>query len=362
VTDEQLLAALELAEEGDRDEDGYLAPESAAAVQRALADDALTEGAIPPLSEFLLLEAGFTGTITAKDGVEYHYVDGVRVKGAENDSAGRSPARTTPTSPEGLRRSEPGNTPAASTATVSAAALPSKAHVVFESGTDAKKGKSRLTSLLGKEASLAEVASYVGAPDDATVTVSLHGKADLKISIEHPAFSEPCIRYIVFTAKGYKPYLKNELIKIKPLHQGQGLGTQIFSRQIEQAAASDKFTHVECHAARWDASGNDTFNGYYTWAVMGYQAYFSDMEGTTDPKQKQMLRQLEQDHPGVESLLELVATPEGREWWKKHGCDVYDAKFVLKKDSPSLQHLRKYLEGAAAKRATKSAPTSSPGD
>lgn len=223
----------------------------------------------------------------------------------------------------------------------------SKAAVTVDSGQDPKKIQKALAALVGKGTTLADLPSLVGAPDDAAVTVATKGK-DVLIRIDHPAFAQPCVRKIVYQGKGLAPYIKNEIIDIKPSEQGKGLGSEIFGRQVENLREHGGFSHIECHAARLDSQGSERFNGYYTWPVLGYNAYFDDFAGD-GPLQAKTADAVARAFPGVESVLELTATREGRAWWKANGCDLHECKFSLKDGSPSLLRFEAYLAERAAR-------------
>jgi GNAT superfamily N-acetyltransferase len=233
-----------------------------------------------------------------------------------------------------------------------------KVRTLFATKLDGKDGadyekatKKMIEKLLGKGVSFEDVASAVGAPDDAEVMLMIQdgGRLQVTVTINHPAFRQPCIRVIKHQGPGGKAYVENKIIDIKPEYQGQGLGSQIFERQVEQMQEIGGFSHIRCHAARQDARGEERFNGYYTWPVLGYNSWFENEAADGDPAAEGTYEAIKELFPGVESVMELTATPEGRGWWKKNGFDLFHCEFSLKENSASLARLEAYKAERAAR-------------
>jgi hypothetical protein len=87
-----------------------------------------------------------------------------------------------------------------------------------------------------------------------------------------------------------------------------------------------------------DAEKANNLNGYYTWLMMGYiprsQVGFDDKFKTIINNTK---------FKNVDSYLELLATEEGRDFWKKNGF-AFNGVFDLSEDSFSRQIFNKYIE------------------
>lgn len=177
---------------------------------------------------------------------------------------------------------------------------------------------------------LKDVASMVGAPDDATVKVRGLGPV-LEITISHPMMPEPARRSMGRDDKG-RLYIENEFIKIYP--PGTGLGSEIFASQVAFAKESG-VDYIKCHAAK-----EGGYNGYYTWPRFGYDAYIDELGDEHIALQSK----IEQEFPGAETVLDIMKTKKGRDWWKENGVDIVDARFDLSEESQSVKILEAYLD------------------
>lgn len=120
--------------------------------------------------------------------------------------------------------------------------------------------------------------------------------------------------------------MDNVLVALpKPL-RGQGLGTKIFAAQVGAAKA--------CGVLRFyaDAAGSarDTsrYNGFYTWAVLGY-------DGWT------YVRRTPRGLSGKRRVSEILNV-EGADWWLSNG-EKFDGEFDLRAGSYSMRTLERYL-------------------
>lgn len=112
----------------------------------------------------------------------------------------------------------------------------------------------------------------------------------------------------------------------------EGLGTKIFLNQVK-AAKKLGIKEFTCKAAK-----GDEYNGYYTWARLGYtfakdeaQTKFNNVINfSNDPKIQD-----------CKSISALMRFKKGREFWKKNGFE-FQAKFDLSDDSLSMQTLNAY--------------------
>ena len=121
----------------------------------------------------------------------------------------------------------------------------------------------------------------------------------------------------------------NSLFVIRDYSDFKGKGADVFKDQVEalQKNGYKKITTT--------AQADEGFNGYYTWAVLGYKPEnekevmrkFSIKSGTTIYK----------------NFNEVVRTSEGRKLWKKFGF-TFDGEFDLKKGSDSVKTLDMYMK------------------
>lgn len=172
-----------------------------------------------------------------------------------------------------------------------------------------------------------DIAGLVGAQPGATVKVqgvyiatSEYGTTYISVAVDHPDYEAR--RTIE------KDKIINDSIEIKKT--GQGLGTKIFSEQVEYAKSAG-FKLIETSATR----GHEV-NGYYTWARLGYDAKLPMMYGG-----KPIKSAAQQIVPGAERVSDLMKSPEGRSWWKEHGVS-FEGEFDLSDNSLGLKVLREY--------------------
>lgn len=125
-----------------------------------------------------------------------------------------------------------------------------------------------------------------------------------------------------------------EFILNPDLEKGLGKGTEIFSNQI------NSFKKLGYKKVITDAAKSDIYNGYYTWARLGYnfkdgnekESFIDIIEGSGD-----------KDIKNIESLSELMTTPKGREFWKENGFR-FKAEFDLSESSQSMFILNEYMK------------------
>lgn len=208
----------------------------------------------------------------------------------------------------------------------------------------------------GKEA-YESLASSVGAPDDAIVTITSVGHytklfsddlpldaVGIRVHVSHPKL-DSCRRFIGIDKEGNR-FVKNEIIGVSPKYQKEGLGVEIFSRQVENASV-DGFAYISTHAAGKHGSN---MNGYYTWPRFGYDESIQSLSR----KNWRLARKVKEKYPEAKSIRDVMKTKEGRDWWKENGADLRNARFDLTEGSVSRQVLNAYIEERAAKKADKS--------
>jgi SPP1 gp7 family putative phage head morphogenesis protein len=127
---------------------------------------------------------------------------------------------------------------------------------------------------------------------------------------------------------GGRPVMINNEFYIPKEAQGKGYGTQFFSDQVENAQ------RVGIAEIRTSAARSGTENGYYTWPRLGYDAKLEDFRDYLQAR-------LPAGFSWTQNISDLMATPEGRAYWKKWGTDAY-LKFDLDPDSLSLKVLKAY--------------------
>lgn len=194
----------------------------------------------------------------------------------------------------------------------------------------------------------------VGAPPGSRVVVRTSPDGDFLVDVSHPAIAE-CRRLV--HAKGGKRYVKNLTFVAKGEHQNSGLGADVFARQVAELSAAG-FSHIECYAA------GPPYNGYATWPRFGYDQAIDTLESSQQAKVRRKF-------PDAKSVLDILATPEGRDWWmgKKgpdgkrtggNGFSLPRAVFDLRPGSRSMRVMAAYLAEKAAAKKSPSPPSKKP--
>lgn len=130
-----------------------------------------------------------------------------------------------------------------------------------------------------------------------------------------------------------KKEVYNALFVIEQGSVYKGKGADIFANQVKEAQKAG-YDRLNVSAAGQKGS---RYNGYYTWAVLGYQtndpqksaAYVSGIKAITGRDYK--------------TWQNMMKTSTGRADWKEYGKS-WDGIFDLKKGSISQQQLKLYLK------------------
>lgn len=178
----------------------------------------------------------------------------------------------------------------------------------------------------------------IGAQPGWTVTVGdVGGKTSIKVHETDAAgdFLLRCERFIGKYKDG-SVYVKNYEFLVAEKHQGKGIGAKVFSDQVEACRA------LGIKEIRTTAGGDfhmKGMNGYYTWARMGYD---TDLYEDDEPRMSGNLYSATQKFPEAKTLLDLMSSPGGADWWKKYGSE-FDGVFDLSDGSKSMKVHRAYL-------------------
>ncbi len=191
-----------------------------------------------------------------------------------------------------------------------------------------------------------EAASLVGAPDDAQVSLRASASGNVWVKVSHPAFD--AVRVFAFDEKTGEIYIRNEEFWVKKDKQGAGIGAEVFGRQVENAAALG-VTKIRCHAAKENPRDpQNPHNGYYTWPRFGYDQPL-DAFDESEAAELRLKKAIRKNFPEARSVLDVMATPAGREWWKKNGDDLQVAAFDLAENSRSRRIFDAYLQERASR-------------
>ncbi|HVX15944.1 MAG TPA: hypothetical protein VHC22_32470 [Pirellulales bacterium] len=204
----------------------------------------------------------------------------------------------------------------------------SRASLVFRQSPSSKK----LLRRLGVRAK--DIPSLIGAPDDAVV----HAEFDRWDGMIDATISEP--RYSLKRRFGIdedgRKFIENDNFEIHPDHRG-GTGLSIFAKQVHHATQAG-FSYIKAYAAR-----SPTYNGYYTWAVFGYDQDIDKLgAGLRDAIRRQF--------PSANTIQDVLDEEDGREWWKTHG-GAFEGVFDLTPGSRSQQVLARYIKSKRPRHA-----------
>ncbi len=162
------------------------------------------------------------------------------------------------------------------------------------------------------------------------VTPSVHDRHGpiAAMNINHPVYTAN--RYLHKDDDG-NLVMHNADFYVNKGQTGTGVGTKLFSRQVENLRKHG-VDRIETTAARGDRGAPNSANGYWTWARLGYDGPI--------PKNVRFDR-LPEEFRGAKTVQELMHMPGGAAAWKQHG-DTFQATFDLKEGSRNLEILNEY--------------------
>ena len=179
--------------------------------------------------------------------------------------------------------------------------------------------------LFGRTLKPWEYAGLAGALDGARVEVgTLSGRLYIELSgPPHETYRTVlCIardrRSLVIAHEGFQIVRRQQ--------QGCGLGLRVFTRQLDHAQRLE-IRHIKTVAGR--ACGE---NGYYTWPRFGFDA----------PLPLDVRRTLPPGLVGAACVLDVMACPVGRQWWRHYGTPL-PLTFDLEAGSRSWETFRDYV-------------------
>lgn len=207
--------------------------------------------------------------------------------------------------------------------TLSPEAFSKPAREVVREGEDIKKA-------FGRDFSDAELANLAGAPHDATVRVNciggMHPQLHFTVESDYVVTQE---RMLSRDYDDGQLVLYNKEIKKKD-GVGAAYGALALLTQVKTAQRLG-VTHIDTYAA--GRYGDPDNIGYKVWPRRGFSA---DLPPS-------IIAALPDSLKGNTTMLKLVESSAGREWWEKNGESIY-LKFNLKKGSESTRMLKSYLK------------------
>ena len=192
--------------------------------------------------------------------------------------------------------------------------------------------KELLVRLFGRELTDEEIATAAGALDGAMLDVrpkKYQGGMELFVDIQDAQWIEAQQRGFRRDADG-RLYIWNHRFK-KKKDAAKGLGLKSVVRQIV-AARQLGIERIEMFAL---GDANDPeYNGYYRWAVYGYDAKLTLRE--------QSLLRLDPDLLGAQTVNDVMRR-NGKMWWRTQGS-ARKMIFDLSRESSMMDILRGYLQ------------------
>ena len=176
-------------------------------------------------------------------------------------------------------------------------------------------------NIIGKPGSLDKAVTALGAKEGDKVTLWKQDDNSVSISIENDKFF---VNRAIFKDANGNIRIDNHQIAV--YDQGKGLGTKLFSDEVEWAKGIGA-KQIDTMARR-----EPDMNGYYTWARLGYDANLK-YSALGDKAAKAGFN--------VEKVSDLMKTPEGTKWWLKNGKTI-PMTFDLTPGSHSLSVLEAY--------------------
>lgn len=165
------------------------------------------------------------------------------------------------------------------------------------------------------------------------------GSWQVTVNIEHPKL-DACARIIGVDKNGQK-FIRNEGLEVNSRYQNSGLGSSIFAKQVQNCAKAG-FSYMTTDAV--GKAGSD-YNGYYTWPRLGYDLSIDEL----GQREEELANDIKKNFPETTSVMELMATPQGRDYWKKNGRSLRNARFDLTEGSVNRQVLDAYMTERAKK-------------
>jgi GNAT superfamily N-acetyltransferase len=142
--------------------------------------------------------------------------------------------------------------------------------------------------------------------------VVLYRNDFINIEIDNDSMGFSQMRILEIDDAG-KLILNNELFKIAPEYQGMGYGTKALFHQVKEAKKAG-ISYIQTFAAR-----EDGYNGYYTWAQLGYDCDLENIGGHIQQTVKKAVTKGELPEGKYETVQDIMKANGGPEWWKKNG-------------------------------------------
>lgn len=222
------------------------------------------------------------------------------------------------------------------------------------------EGRAALHHLFGREVSDQEIAALVGArPGDHITVDHVIGNSHVGMRVDGAGYW--AIRSISdhLNERGRSDGVQLNNVEIHVTHQGEGIGTDVFARQVAAASALG-VRSIEARCERDGAWFPDRgafighMNGFYTWPRLGYDGSLAKIgEYYGFGHLVRSTPELAAAH--VKTVRDIMRLPSvtdaaehggehisGAQWWLRNGVGFYGS-FDLTPGSRSMQTLEAYL-------------------
>lgn len=191
---------------------------------------------------------------------------------------------------------------------------------------------STVKDVFGRDVDYADIAQMAGAPSgsriDFEVVTAATGDLAIRVDVKNEDLGISAVRK--FYKDEDKIVLLNDGLTIDKDHRGSGLGTELFKRQVDNAAKNG------VSEIRTVAGAGRGENGYYTWPRLGYDREMKESDWPWSKPPESLGK--------ISRISDLMRTKEGREWWKTQGGTLKDMVFDLTDNSQSRRILDAYVE------------------
>lgn len=188
------------------------------------------------------------------------------------------------------------------------------------------------------EGDVQRVARLSGAPSGATVEVDFYEKGGFVLTVTGPILAEPMVRLIAQTPTEQFPclFIGNKAFVLRAEFRRMKLGSRSVAIELEEARAIGEFAYVQVEAIGDATTLNpdDTerqYSGYAVWPQLGFDGVIPQSLKLRSPELAQF-----------EKVSDVLAHPDGRTLWLKHGGDV-SLRFDLRQGSRSWLVLDAYM-------------------
>lgn len=191
-----------------------------------------------------------------------------------------------------------------------------------------------------------DIADLSGAPDGATVRISVAGPRRIDVTFTL-GFGTKGDRTIELPSGKSAGVITNVSLHIR--ETGKGIGAGVLKRQVE-ACQKHGFRMIQTLAA--GNAADKEYNGYYTWARLGYDAPFSvatlhedygeEFGEEYSPEDEKYIEENARKFRHCKTIQDLMQTPGGAEFWKRVGHQKI-MRFDTTPGSNSVKALERYF-------------------